>query len=156
MTRSEMLTKLRVSLSDEQKVGFPSDDELLGYLDKATIYYSEQLIATKDPSMLKKMPVVGCMELPDDFVALAGLHPVEVTGRHMDYYGEEPYQIIYYATMSLPSSFGVDEEITHPLGADTIILDLGRTFALNRNEYDLSQDLKLVEVWQEAAKGART
>lgn len=156
MTRSEMLTKLRVSLSDEQKVGFPSDDELLGYLDRATIYYSEHMISAKDPSMLKRLPVVGCMELPDDFVALAGLHPVQITGRHMDYYGEQPYQIIYYATMSLPSSFGVDEEITHPFGADIIILDLGRAFALNRNEYDLSQDLKLIEGWQASAKGART
>ena len=149
-----MITKLRILLSDTQQVGY-NDSELLDYLDRATVYYSEQMIAAKDPSMLKRMEVVGCMDLPGDFVALAGQHPVQITGRHMDYYGDEPYQIIYFATLKLPSEFAATDTITHPATADVAILDLARTFALNRNEYDLSQDLKLVEVWQTAAKEAR-
>jgi len=155
MTRTEMIAKLRTQLCDVQSVGFPSDDELLAYLDRGTIYYSEQMIAAKDPSMLKKMPVVGCADLPDDFVALAGQFPVQITGRHMDYYGDVPFQIIYFANLPLPSGFAADAEVKHPFGSDVIILDLARAFALNRNEYDITQDLKLVEIWQTAAKEAR-
>ncbi len=156
MTRAEMITMLRVLLCDAQAVGYPTDGELLEYLDRATIYYSEQMIAVKSPDMLKRMPVVGCMELPGDFVALAGQHPVQITGRHMDYYGDVPYQITYFARLPLPSGYAETDEVAHPLGADSVILDLARAFALNRNEYDLSQDLKLVEVWQNAAKEARS
>ncbi|MCD8233238.1 MAG: hypothetical protein LUC51_02450 [Cloacibacillus porcorum] len=156
MTRTEMVTKLRTQLCDTQAVGFPDDSELLEYLDRGTIYYSEHMIAARSPDMLRKMAVVGCTELPDDFVALAGQHPVQITGRHMDYYGEVPYQVMYFARLPLPSGYKPDEPVDHPLGADTVIIDLARAFALNRNEYDLSQDLKLVEVWQNAAKGARS
>lgn len=156
MTRAEMVSMLRTLLCDSQAVGYPDDAELLGYMDRATIYYSEQMIAARSPDMLKRMPVVGCMELPEDFVALAGQHPVRIAGRHMDYYGDVPYQITYFARLPLPSAYEAEEEVEHPLGADTVILDLARTFALNRNEYDLSQDLKMVEVWQAAAREARS
>lgn len=156
MTRAEMIAMLRIQLCDTQAVGFPDDGELLGYLDRATVYYSEQMIAAKSPDMLRKMAVVGCTELPDDFVALAGQHPVQITGRHMDYYGDVPYQITYFARLPLPSGYAADAEVVHPPGADSVIIDLARAFALNRNEYDLTQDLKMVEVWQAAAKGARS
>ena len=102
MTRTEMISALRVLLSDNQKVGFPDDAELLEYLDHATVVYSEQLIADKDPSMLKRMSVVGCTDLPADFVALAGQHPVQITGRHMDYYGDVPYKITYWGYLPMP------------------------------------------------------
>ena len=156
MTRAEMIAKLRILLSDAQAVGFPDDAELLDYLDRATVYYSEQMIAVKDPSMLKKMDVVGCLGLPNDFVALAGQHPVQITGRHMDYYGDVPYRVVYWANLVLPSSLALESDVVpHTSAQDVIILELARVFALNRNEYDLTQDLKLTEVWQQAAKEAR-
>ena len=157
MTKTEMLTKLRILLSDAQEVGYPEDSELLDYLDRATVYYSERMIAVKDPSMLKKMDVVGCLALPNDFVALAGQHPVQITGRHMDYYGDVPYRVTYWANLVLPSSLALDSDvIPHTSAQDAIILELARVFALNRNEYDLTQDLTLNEVWQKAAKEARS
>ena len=157
MTKTEMLTKLRILLSDAQEVGYPEDSELLDYLDRATVYYSEQMIAVKDPSMLKKMDVVGCLDLPNDFVALAGQHPVQITGRHLDYYGDIPYRVTYWANLVLPSSLALDSDVVpHTSAQDAIILELARVFALNRNEYDLTQDLTLNEVWQKAAKEARS
>ena len=157
MTKTEMLTKLRILLSDAQEVGYPEDSELLDYLDRATVYYSEQMIAVKDPSMLKKMDVVGCLDLPNDFVALAGQHPVQITGRHMDYYGDIPYRVTYWANLVLPSSLALDSDVVpHTSAQDAMILELARVFALNRNEYDLTQDLTLNEVWQKAAKEARS
>lgn len=155
MTRLELISSLRVQLCDVQKVGYPDDGELVCYLDRGCIYYSEQMIAAKSPDMLKRMNVVGCCDLPDDFVALAGQHPVSVVGRHMDFYGAVPYKVVYFARLPLLSSFGDADVVSWPVGAESVIVDLARVFALNRNEYDLSQDLKLVEVWQAAAKGAR-
>lgn len=155
MTKSEMITRLRVLLCDTQMVGFPQDAELLDYLDRATVYYSEQMAAAKDPSMLKRMDVVGCCDLPADFIALAGQHPVQITGRHMDYYGDVPYNIVYWAHLPLPSSYDDTDEVGHTAAQDAVILELARVFAINRNEYDLTQDLKLAEVWQTAAKEAR-
>ncbi|MPN24062.1 hypothetical protein SDC9_171456 [bioreactor metagenome] len=141
-------------LSDEQAVGYPNDSELLLYLDRAVIYYSEQMIAAKDPVMLKQMEAVGCVDVPNDFVALAGQWPVEIRGRHMDYYGASPLKVMYFANLPLVSSAATGE-IAIPNVAVPVILDLARTFALNRNEYDLTQDLKIIEVWQAGAKGAR-
>lgn len=155
MTRAEMLTTLRQLLCDEQKVGYPEDSELLMYLDRAVIFYSEQMIAAKDPVMIKKLEAIGCCDVPDDFVSLAGKHPVKVNGRHMDYYGERPYKVAYFANFPLPSTIATGQ-VDIPDVALPAILDFARTFALNRNEYDLTQDLKLVEVWQAASKGARS
>lgn len=95
------------------------------------------------------------MELPADFVALAGQWPVQITGRHMDYYGPVPYQVAYFARLALPSETAATSQIDHPAQADSVILDLARTFALNRNEYDLTQDLKMIEGWMAGMKGAR-
>lgn len=155
MTRDELIARLRVLLCDEQKVGYPDDSELVSYLDRGAVYYSEQMIAAKSPDMLRRMNVVGCCDLPDDFVALAGQHPVSVTGRHMDFYGSVPYVVLYFARLPLVSAYAASDVVDWPLGADVVILDLARIFALNRNEYDVSSDLKLVEVWQSSAKGAR-
>lgn len=155
MTQTEMITRLRVLLCDEQSVGFSQDSELLDYLDRATVYYSEQMIAAKDPSMLKRMETVGCCDLPADFVSLAGQHPVQITGRHMDYYGDVPYRVTYWANLPLPSSYAANEAVGHTAAQDAVILEMARVFALNRNEYDLAQDLELAKVWQASAKGAR-
>lgn len=156
MTKAEMVTNLRTLLSDAQQIGYPKDSELLDYLDRATIYYCEQMIAAKDPSMLKKMDVVGCLDLPNDFVALAGQHPVQITGRRMDYYGDVPYRVVYWGHLTLPSSLASDDTVVpHTAAQDSVILELARIFALNRNEYDLTQDLKLTEIWQQSAKEAR-
>jgi hypothetical protein len=155
MTRTEMLSALRTLLCDTQSVGFPDDAELLKYLDHATVVYSEQLIADKDPSMLKRMSVVGCMDLPADFVALAGQHPVQITGRHMDYYGDVPYKITYWGYLPMPASYAATDTVVHPAVAIPIILDMARMYALNRNEYDIAQDQKLVDSWATTAKGAR-
>lgn len=155
-TRKDMLDHLRTILCDTQEVGFPDDNELLGYLDRASVYYSEQMTAAKDPSMLKACPVVGSMPLPEDFITLAGQHPVSVTGRWMEYYGDTPHAILYYARLPLPSSYEALGVLPYEDGAYIMIIHLASVFALNRNEYDITQDTTLIQAWRDSMKEARS
>lgn len=150
-----MVTTLRTLLSDKQSVGFPDDSELLNYLDRATVFYCEQMASMKDPSLLKETPVVGDMALPDDFITLAGQHPVIIKGRNVSYYGSIPYPITYFAYLPLPSSYAASATVEHTASQDAIIIEVARGYAMNRNEYDITQDLKLTDMWQSAASGAR-
>ena len=156
MNKADLLDKLRLVLCDAQKIGFPEDSELFDYLDRATSFYSEQMIAVRDPSMMKNIPVMGTMLLPDDFVRMAGQHPVAIVGKSMEYYGAVPHEILYFARLPLPSTFGDDDELPYTVDQVVMIVNMASVYAQNRNEYDITQDTALISAWAEAMKGARS
>jgi hypothetical protein len=132
-----MIEMLRTQLSDGQKVGWPDDAELYAYLDRAADTLSARLIAAKDPTMLRTAHIEGVMDLPDGFVSFAGNVPVSVTGRRCEAYGG-PLDARYWSRLPYPSDGG---EYTRE--QELLLTDLARIYALNRNEYDVTQDLAL-------------
>ena len=170
MTQAEMVTLLRQHLSDEQKVNWRDDSELVAFLDRAANFFSDQLIASKDPVMLRRLrlrpqsqeedialldddtaildndPLVVVMSsgtLPDDFVAFVGNVPVVVIGRSVDV--NIPLDVLYWGKLCQP----------HTSEQALIIVDMARTFALNKNEYDISPDMTLIGEMSKAVAMAR-
>ena len=171
MTQAEMVTLLRQHLSDEQKVNWRDDSELVAFLDRAANFFSDQLIAAKDPVMLRRLrfrpqaqgediafldgdvaildndPLVVVMSsggtLPDDFVAFVGNVPVVVIGRECEV--DIPIDVLYWGKLCQPYT---SEQAL-------IIVDMARTFALNKNEYDISPDMALIGEMSKAVAMAR-
>lgn len=170
MTQAEMVTLLRQHLSDEQKVNWRDDSELVAFLDRAANFFSDQLIASKDPVMLRRLrlrpqsqeedialldddtaildndPLVVVMSsgtLPDDFVAFVGNVPVVVIGRSVEV--NIPLDVLYWGKLCQPYT---SEQAL-------IIVDIARTFALNKNEYDISPDMTLIGEMSKAVAAAR-
>jgi hypothetical protein len=155
MTRTEMVFILRQNLSDEQKVGWPFEEELIAYLDRAADFLSEHLIAGKDPTMLKKLNAGGSTLLPGDFVSFAGNVPVRIIGRQYEVYGDPGTDVLYWANLPAPSSFSPTVALPYTREQSMLIIDAGRIFALNKNEYDISQDMALLGEAIKAVSAAR-
>jgi hypothetical protein len=142
MTRDGMIMLLREHLSDGQAVGWPTDHELLAYLDSASGYLSDQLIAAKDPAMAKEMETeAGENLLPDDFVALVGNVPARISGRKLT--AESGGALRYWAKLPLPSASGEKEGLPYTREQELLMTDIAAVLALNRNEYDVSQDMAI-------------
>jgi hypothetical protein len=191
MTLAEMTTILRQHLSDEQNIGWPWNTELTAYLDRAASYFSNQLIASKDPALLKRFTVKGVTDLPEDFVSFVGNVPIAVIGRQCEPYGkfdvsneprwknaamvhdagsrswnEEPetwddltttddMEVLYWGRLPYPSSFAPVDTLPYTEEQSTLIIEIARMFALNKNEYDLSQDMTVLGEINKAAAAAR-
>ncbi len=155
MKFSEMILLLRQMLSDEQAVGWATEAELIAYLDHASDYLAEQMIADKDPTFLKSLTISGLTPLPDDFVAFAGNVPVRVVGRECEVYGPGVNGVMYWGKFPLPSTFGPDDDLPYTRQQALLVIDIARIFALNKNEYNVSQDLSLLGDLKGAIAAAR-
>ncbi len=145
MTRGDMVIRLRQQLFDDQAVGWPFDDELLAHLDHGADYLSALYIKNKDPIMLKRITIEDGAALPDDWVAFMGSVPVAITGRVCELYDEKPVAAFYWSNFPYPSRFEEGAEMSYTHEQALLIIDMGRMFALNKNEYDLSQDVTLMD-----------
>jgi hypothetical protein len=156
MSPDDMIYLLRQHLSDEQFVGWPNDSELEAYMDRAADYLSEQLIADKDPAMTAEflVPAEGAV-LPEDFVAFVGNTPVDVVGRAAKPVRHEECSARYWARLKRFSSLAPTEQSPYTPAQESLIVDIARMFALNRNEYDISQDMTLLADMRNAWQGAR-
>jgi hypothetical protein len=144
MTPTDMIRLLRQHLSDEQFVGW-TNDELEAYMDRAADYLSEQLVADKDPGMTAEFVVAADGSvLPEDFVAFVGNAPIGVAGRTAKPFKHEDCRARYWARLKRFSSLASMEQTPYTPAQESSIIDIARIFALNKNEYDMSQDLTLL------------
>jgi hypothetical protein len=174
-------------LNDIQKIGWPEDDELIEYLDRATSLLTDKLITMRHNKLLKYIDIDGPTELPMDFVTFVGKVPIQIVGNTATAYGkvdqklpverwhnpniprdtnrpmwggkpieeEEEYKtwdeltkttktkVLYWSRLPFPSTFTGEQELPYEQEVNTLILDIGRMFALNKNEYDLTQDFNI-------------
>ena len=104
MTKFQMLNLLRHHLSDDQKIGWPSDVELNAFLDRAAETVSERLASDRDPSLMASLTVSGPTSLPDDFLAFVGKVPIAIVDRVASPYGSEPVTADYWRMLPRPWS----------------------------------------------------
>ena len=155
MTKFQMLNLLRLHLNDEQKAGWPSDEELNAFLDRASETVSERMIADGDPAFVASITMMGPTQLPDDFVAFLGKIPVSIAGRTAEPYGVVPFAAAYWKRLPYPSEVQSTAEYPGTTEHAGLIIDLARIYALNKNEYDISQDLALLGQTMKAISAAR-
>ena len=144
MTKFQMLNLLRHHLSDDQKIGWPSDVELNAFLDRAAETVSERLASDRDPSLMASLTISGPTSLPDDFLAFVGKVPIAIVDRVASPYGSEPVTADYWRMLPRPSELQDSDDIPCTTEQAGLIIDLARIYALNKNEYDISQDLALL------------
>ena len=153
MTQKEILALVRKLIADEQATGYTEGgnlempegtQELLNYLDRAVDAYSERQVAAGDLRLMKRMAGVDGAPLPKDFLSFCGLVPVSVEGGVMRWYGApSKMPVRYFARLPYVTD--------HPSGAlpyendqERTIAALAAIYALNKHEFNISQDLMLL------------
>ena len=144
MTKFQMLNILRHHLSDEQKIGWPSDIELNAFLDRAAETVSERLASDRDPSLVASLTISGPTPLPDDFLAFVGKVPVAIVDCVASPYGSEPVMASYWRMLPRPSAFQDADEVPCTTEQAGVIIDPAGNYSLKKKEDEISQDLALL------------
>jgi hypothetical protein len=154
VTLQEAVRLLRKLISDEDATGFvaasvlempEATDELINYLDRATRDYCSTRAAKKDIRLVKKVSLSDGQSLPEDYIAFCGMVPLSVSEGRVQFYG--PFQsreARYFRRYRLPSTLGLSDELDGDAPDQRTIVGLAAAFALNKHEFDVSQDLKLL------------
>ena len=154
MTPNQMLAMVRKMINDEQATGYTmggnleepeGTQELLNYLDRAVEEYSKRQAANGDMRLLKTMTVSSGSTLPDDYIAMCGAVPVSITGKTITFYGDESMMPVrYFARLPYVSSYADTANIPYERDQDIAICALAAIYALNKHEFNVSQDLMLL------------
>lgn len=64
-------------------------------------------------------------------------------------------EVLYWAMLPVPSSFPPTDPLPYTPEQATLIIEMARLFALNKNEYDLSQDMNLMNEVSKAMAAVR-
>lgn len=153
MTRKEILAMVRKLIADEQSVGFTEGgnleepegtQELEQYLDRAVDEYSRRKAAEKDARFLATMNVMRGA-LPEDFIALAGAAPVEILGDTVRWYAPPTtLSVKYWARLPYVTSVEDGAALPYRHEDEVRIAALAAIYALNKHEFNVSQDLMLL------------
>lgn len=153
-TQKEMLAMVRKLIADEQATGFTEGgnleepegtQELLNYLDRAVDEYSRKQYAAGDLSLVKSLTVTNGLSVPDDFLGFAGEVPVKVKNKTMSWaFSEYSGEINYFARLPYVSSYSETAALPYDNDQCIKITALAAIYALNKHEYNVSQDLALL------------
>lgn len=155
MTPYQMLEMVRRLISDEQGTGYTEGgtleepegtQELLNYLDRAVDEYSKRLMEEKSVDLIKTLTVeVQNRTLPDDFLGFCGAVPVTVQNNTINYYSDEPnISFKYFARLPYVSSYSISTNVPYSQKHCMRIIALAAIYALNKHEFNVSQDLMLL------------
>lgn len=154
MTQKEMLALVRKLIADEQATGFTEGgnleepegtQELLNYLDRAVDEYSKRQVANGDLRLVKRVPVTNGMSLPDDFISFCGVVPLTVEGKTISFYGvSSPLPVRYFSRLQYVTNYSETAQLPYEQDQYMTIAALAAIYALNKHEYDVSQDLTLL------------
>ena len=131
--------------------------ECIDFLNTAIHEVSGLLIAARSPMMVREILIHDCESVPAHYVASAGQYPMRITGQTVQFVDPSMDEIRfrYFATMP-PLT---DEEGDLPFQHEALndyVLKIAILHALNRNEYDLSQDKALADEFRSILTGAVT
>ena len=151
MNVSEALIEIRNKINDRDVVGLVNE-ELLAYFNEAIQYISQYLAAANSPVLLQDMTISSATaQLPDNFIKLAGIFPVKITGNTVKVL-EPPQTIRFYAGFERAD---MNEEV--PLNNEALIrvaIRLAAIYAQNQQELDITQDKGLLADFQNAIMAA--
>lgn len=154
MTKSELLALVRKLIADEQAAGFTpggnmeqpeGTQELLTYLDRAVDAYSRRKAEAGDVRFLKTFVPVNGARLPVDFLFFAGNAPISTDGGTISFYGPpSTLPVRYYARLPYVTGFDENDDLPYRHEDEITISALAAIYALNKHEYNVSQDLMLL------------
>lgn len=152
MNVSEALIDIRHKINDRDEVGL-SNEELLAYFNEAVQYISQFLISVNSPVMLKDLTINAATgTLPVDYIKMAGIFPVKVTGRSVKLLDTPPVTLRYFGVFDRAE---MNEDV--PLKNEALIrvaIRLAAIYANNQQELDITQDKALLADLQNAILSA--
>lgn len=154
MTRKDLIALVRRLIADEQATGFSSGgsmeqpegtQELLNYLDRSVVEYSRRRSDERDPRFLRDFIPVDGRKVPDDFLFFAGSVPASVVGGVVRVYGPPlALPARYFARLPYISAYEEQDELPHRHDDMMQIAALAAVYALNKQEYNVTQDMALL------------
>lgn len=137
-------------ISDEYSV-----DECLGFLNTAINEVSSLLIAARSPMMAAEILLHDGESIPERYVSAAGRYPIRVTGQVVRFVDHSLPEIRfrYWQTMPPVENEAGDMPFPHEALNDYAV-KVAILLALNRNEYDISQDKALYDELRGLIAGA--
>ena len=131
--------------------------ECIGFLNTAIHEVSGLLIAARSPMMVREILLHDGESVPTHYVASAGQYPIRITGQMVQFVDPSMDEIRfrYFATMPPLEGETGDLPFAHEALND-YVLKVATLYALNRNEYDLTQDNALADEFRSILTGAVT
>lgn len=155
MTVNDLVPQIRSNIHDINGIEFTSTD-LLNYLNDAINYLSTFLISINDPEMIIELPQVNHDDnIPADYCIAIGKNPLSITnGKFKLFNTNEPIlNFRYYAYK--PAITSLDQVIPFKDFYATILVRIVSIYALNCNDYDVTQDWNIVKQMLDSIVGAR-
>lgn len=139
---SNLLVSIRNKIHDVKKIEY-EDAELIDCLNDAIDYMSLFLIRIADGEMIKSIIVPGMIEKPSDFDSVVGAQSLYMENNYIKTLTGDPATMRYYATKQHISD--TTDAIPFKSSLEPLLAELTAIYALNRNEYDITQDMALFE-----------
>ena len=131
--------------------------ECLGFLNTAIHEVSGLLIAARSPMMVREILIHDGESVPAHYVASAGQYPMRITGQTVQFVDPSMDEIRFRYFATMPPITDEEGDLPFPHGAlNDYVLKIAILHALNRNEYDLSQDKALADEFRAILTGAVT
>ena len=156
MTPNQMVAMVRKLINDEQATGYTEGgtleqpegtQELLVYLDRAVDEYSKLSASREDIRLMKRISITagGSVPLPRDFLSLCGSVPVDVSNKMLTYYGNTSVMPVrYFARLPYVTGYSMTATLPYERDQEIAICALAAIYALNKHEFNVSQDLMLL------------
>lgn len=152
MNVSVALSEIRKRINDRDEVGLDTE-EILSYFNEAIQYISQYLASVNSPVLLQDVTISNSTDtLPDNFIKLAGIFPVKITGHTIRVLGTPPVTVRMYVGID---KVGANDEV--PLTNEALIrvaIRLAAIYANNQQELDITQDKALLADLQGAILSA--
>lgn len=129
--------------------------ECLEFLNTAIGEVSGLLIAASSPTMVHEAMIHDGESLPARYVRSAGQYPIRVTGGQISFLfpSADAIRFRYFATPPLLMDDSGEIPLPHDSLADYAV-KVAVLLALNRDEYDISQDKALYDELRQIIMGA--
>ena len=154
MTQKQLVALVRKLIADEQATGFTEGgnleqpegtQELINYLDRAVDTYSKRQASAGDIRFMKRATITNGGTLPSDFIMFCGVVPVTVEAGTTNFFGSTgTMPIRYFARLPYVSSYGENDALPYEHEYEVVLAALAAIYALNKHEFEVSQDLALL------------
>ena len=152
MTVQDAINQFRIILHD---VSEEYDDyHAVMRLNSAVQLISALLVQINSPLVIQSAVLHNGDTLPSNFQRFCGIHPIKRTGQTVELLDDDAESMVvrYYVAFDALTADG-DMPFAHDALNDFVIRTAAK-YALNRNEFDISQDQNLLTELQNAAAAA--
>lgn len=131
--------------------------ECIGFLNTAIHEVSGLLIAANSTMMVREILIHDGESVPKHYVRSAGQYPMRITGQTVQFIDPMMNEIRFRYFATIPPLDGETGDLPFPHDAlNKYVLKVAILHALNRNEYDISQDKALADEFRSILTGAVT